>query len=327
MYQMSAEAGWMREVVTGDRKCSDPERMRIAYLPPHHLRHIKNRLYSKTQLQDFLSTHCQETTLTLENFSFSNFVLGLDLPWEEVRPARLSQKQVPGQSFSFPPPFPVLAPANCLPPANCLHCGQQLSQSEAAADQHVRLCLHSKNARLRSLLEGGDYSPAQHARPVKNRQSMPDKRTTPTEREGSSDRKVTKQDRQSLPNKTDTREDGQSKPDRTITKQHRQSLPDRTFTKQHRQSLLDKTVTKQNRQSLPGRTVTKQNGQSLSVKTVTKQDRQNLPDRTVTKQDRQSMSDSLQSSPSQRLRSLPDCISVSKLSLSSWPNAAYSLQY
>merc|ERR1719186_940529 len=120
MYQMSAEAGWMREVVTGDRKCSDPERMRIAYLPPHHLKHIKNRLYSKTQLQDFLSTHCQETTLTLENFSFSNFVLGLDMPWEVVRSAHLSQKQMAGQSFSFPPPFPVLAPANCLPPVNCL---------------------------------------------------------------------------------------------------------------------------------------------------------------------------------------------------------------
>merc|ERR1719186_770432 len=317
MYQMSAEAGWVREVVTGDRKCSDPERLRIAYLTPPHLRHLKNRLYSKTQLQDFLSTHCQETTLTLENFSFSNFVLGLDLPWEvvrpahlsqkQVRPARLSQKQVVGQSFSFPPPFPVLAPANCLPPANCLHCGQQLSQFEPAADQHVRLCLHSKNARLRSLLEGGDYSPAQHARPVKYRQSMPDKRTTQTEREGSSDRKVAKQDRQSLPNKTNTREDRQSKTDRTITKQHRQSLPDRTFTKQNQilpdrtvakqnQSLPDWTVTKQT-QSLPDKTVTKQNRQSLPDRTITKQDGQSLSVKTVTKQDGQSMSDSLKSSP------------------------------
>jgi len=55
--------------------------------------------------------------------------------------------------------------------APCLHCQQPLPLSEAAAAMHVRRCLHSKNARLRALLEGADYSPLQYKQIMPARES------------------------------------------------------------------------------------------------------------------------------------------------------------
>ena len=89
-YKQASEAGWIREVIIGDTKGLNLDRIRVNYLPPKHTRHIKKRLYRKTKLQEFLTAHCSDTNLSLENFSFSRQVLGLDLPWEIVRPATIS---------------------------------------------------------------------------------------------------------------------------------------------------------------------------------------------------------------------------------------------
>jgi len=192
LYKMAGEAGWVREVVKGDRK-SHTQKMRIAYLPPSHLRNIKNRLYSTVQLGVFLTTHCPDTSLTQDNFCFSAQVLGLDMPWEVVRQASLGRGVFPTKKRSrgvvsarkvvptgkkarhapaYSPTKATVPPAAATP---CLHCHQPLPLSEAAAALHVRRCLHSKNARLRAVLEGADYSPVQHARPLQFKQRMPGK--------------------------------------------------------------------------------------------------------------------------------------------------------
>ena len=77
LYKMAGKAGWMREVVKGDKK-SNSQKRRIAYLPPSHLRNIMNMLYNSVLLGVFLTTHCPDTTQ--DNFSFSAQVLGLDMP-------------------------------------------------------------------------------------------------------------------------------------------------------------------------------------------------------------------------------------------------------
>jgi len=220
MYKMAGEAGWVREVVKGDRK-GHTEKMRITYLPPRHLRNIKNRLYNTVQLDVFLTTHCPDTSLSQDNFSFSAKVLGLDMPWEVVRQASISRgvfptkklgrsifstrragptskKARPGPAQAHAhspthkaaPTVPTILLAQMARPANspteeavvatalaapCLHCLQPLPLSEGAAALHVRRCLHSKNARLRAVLEGADYSPLQHATPVQYKQRMPGK--------------------------------------------------------------------------------------------------------------------------------------------------------
>ena len=186
LYKMAGEAGWVREVVKGERK-SNSQKMRIAYLPPSQLRNIKNRLYSTVQLGVFLTTHCPDTSLTQDNFCFSAQVLGLDMPWEVVRQASLGRGVFPTKKRSrgvvsarkvvptgkkarhapaYSPTKATVPPAAATP---CLHCHQPLPLSEAAAALHVRRCLHSKNARLRAVLEGADYSPLQY------KQSMPAK--------------------------------------------------------------------------------------------------------------------------------------------------------
>jgi hypothetical protein len=177
MYKMAGEAGWVREVVKGDRK-GHTEKMRITYLPPRHLRNIKNRLYNVVQLDVFLTTHCPDTSLTHGNFSFSAKVLGLEMPWEVVRLAGLgrgvfptkklgrsifptrkagpiAKKARPGPTHVHSPtkkaastvPTSHLAqmarPANspteaAVPTAPCLHCLQPLPLSEGAAALHVR---------------------------------------------------------------------------------------------------------------------------------------------------------------------------------------------
>ena len=188
LYKMAGEAGWVREVVKGDRK-SHSEKIRIAYLPPSHLRKIKNRLYNTVQLDVFLTTHCPDTSLTPDNFCFSAQVLGLDMPWEVVRQASMgklgrgifpTRKAGPTVTAKKARPAPansriIKAAAPTAPATPCLHCLQPLPLSEGAAALHVRRCLHTKNARLRAVLEGADYSPVQHARPVQYKQSMPGK--------------------------------------------------------------------------------------------------------------------------------------------------------
>ena len=117
----------------------------------------------------------------------------MDMPWEVVRQASLgrgvfpskklgrsifpTRKAVPSAKEARPAHAhsPTKAAVHTAPAAPCLHCLKALPLSEAAATLHVRRCLHNKNARLRAVLEGADYSPVQHARPVQYKQSMPGK--------------------------------------------------------------------------------------------------------------------------------------------------------
>jgi len=181
-FKIPGEAGWVREVIKGDKKSSH-DKTRIAYQPPSALRHIRNRLYTLGQVGTFLSTYCPDTYLTQDNFSFTNQELGLDMPWEVVRHASLKRGKKMSEGLGTSKPIHSAQPASCpktavMPffssqPATCLHCGQPLPLGEEAAAQHVRRCLHAKNSRMRAVLEGVDYSPMQHARPVNYKQSMP----------------------------------------------------------------------------------------------------------------------------------------------------------
>jgi len=181
-FKIPGEAGWVREVIKGDKKSSH-DKTRIAYQPPSALRHIRNRLYTLGQVGTFLSTYCPDTYLTQDNFSFTNQELGLDMPWEVVRHASLKRGKKMSEGLGTSKPIHSAQPASCpktavMPffssqPATCLHCGQPLPLGEEAAAQHVRRCLHAKNSRMRAVLDGVDYSPMQHARPVKYKQSMP----------------------------------------------------------------------------------------------------------------------------------------------------------
>lgn len=120
LYRKAGQAGWIREVVTGDRRGNATDRMRVTYLPPKRLRHIKNRLYKKTDLQEFLTTHCTDTNLSVENFSFSNHVLGLGMACEIVRPATirldLAQEMMATHQLQQPEPVTRRNRSRSVPP-------------------------------------------------------------------------------------------------------------------------------------------------------------------------------------------------------------------
>eukprot|EP00092_Neocalanus_flemingeri_P037981 GFUD01041347.1.p1 GENE.GFUD01041347.1~~GFUD01041347.1.p1 ORF type:complete len:632 (-),score=146.28 GFUD01041347.1:108-2003(-) len=294
-FKQSAEAGWVREVVKGDKKCSEPgkDKVRVAYLPPLSMRHIKTRLYNRPQLQAFFSTNCPETEFVPENFSFSGHVLGLGMPWEVVRPAHLSldcvlgsaghptvpahrrSKSVPLRLPSLPVSIPSL-PVSIPSPASCLHCGLQLPQPGPMADQHVRQCLHSKNARLRTLLGCEDYSPAQYAMPVKCRQSMPEKT-------------VTQSGRQRMPEKTVTQSGRQSMQEKTVSQLGRESMLDKTVSQLCRVSVPEKTVSRWGRLSMPELTISQSGTQSMQEKIVSQSGRQSMLEKMVPPSGRQSM--------------------------------------
>jgi len=131
---IAGNSGWVREIIKGDRKSIDSNKIRIAYLPPKSLKCIRNRIYSTRQLTTFLESQCKNTNLTKDNFSFSPRVFGLGLPWEVVRHANIPKKE---------------------------------RRSEKRACQPV------DNKLMGSQLEGVNYSPMQHAMPLKPKQNMP----------------------------------------------------------------------------------------------------------------------------------------------------------
>jgi len=131
---IAGNSGWVREIIKGDRKSIDSNKIRIAYLPPKSLKCIRNRIYSTRQLTTFLESQCKNTNLTKDNFSFAPRVFGLGLPWEVVRHANITKKE---------------------------------TRSEKRACQPV------DNKLMGSQLEGVNYSPMQHAMPPKPKQNMP----------------------------------------------------------------------------------------------------------------------------------------------------------
>eukprot|EP00092_Neocalanus_flemingeri_P082908 GFUD01103985.1.p1 GENE.GFUD01103985.1~~GFUD01103985.1.p1 ORF type:complete len:609 (+),score=153.99 GFUD01103985.1:52-1878(+) len=344
-FKQSAEAGWVREVVKGDRKCSEPgkEKVRVAYLPPLSMRNIKTRLYNRPQLQAFFSTNCPETEFVQENFSFSGHVLGLGMPWEVVRPAHLSldyvlgsaghptvpahvarrhSKSVPLRLLSLPVSIPSL-PVSIPSPASCLHCGLQLPQPGPMADQHVRQCLHSKNARLRTLLGCEDYSPAQYAMPVKCRQSMPEKTVTQSGRQSMQEKTVSQSGRESMPEKTVSRWGRLSMPELTVSQSGTQSMQEKIVSQLGRQDMLEKMVPQSGRQSMPKKTdfqpgrqnmqekadsklgresmpekATSQSGRlRMPEKTVSRLGRESMPEKTISQSDRQCMPEKTATKP------------------------------
>eukprot|EP00092_Neocalanus_flemingeri_P037982 GFUD01041348.1.p1 GENE.GFUD01041348.1~~GFUD01041348.1.p1 ORF type:complete len:625 (+),score=166.02 GFUD01041348.1:48-1922(+) len=319
-FKQSAEAGWVREVVKGDKKCSEPgkDKVRVAYLPPLSMRHIKTRLYNRPQLQAFFSTNCPETEFVPENFSFSGHVLGLGMPWEVVRPAHLSldyvlgsagHPTVPAHRRSKSVPVSIPSPPVSIPsPASCLHCGLQLPQSGPMADQHVRQCLHSKNARLRTLLGCEDYSPAQYAMPVKCRQSMPEKT-------------VTQSGRQSMPEKTVPQSGRQSMQEKTVSQSGRESMLDKRVSQLCRESVPEKTVSRWGRLSMPELTVSQSGTQSMQEKIVSQSGRQTMLEEMGPQSGRQSMPKKTDFQPGrQNLQEKTD----SKLGRQSMPEKAAS---
>jgi len=85
-YMVSAKCGWTREVMKGDFHLVS-NRISVSYIPPYHLRKIKQRILNKEQLVAFLLDNCPNSHLTLSNFSFVPLVLGLGKPWEIIRSA------------------------------------------------------------------------------------------------------------------------------------------------------------------------------------------------------------------------------------------------
>ena len=133
---IASNSGWVREVIKGDKKSIDSNKIRISYLPPKSLRCIRNRIFNTRQLTSFLESHCRNTSLSKENFSFSPRVFGLGLPGEVVRHAFTTKNKV-----------------------------KSLSDSG--------ICQPMKNNKGSQQQEGVNYSPMQYAMPLKPKQNMP----------------------------------------------------------------------------------------------------------------------------------------------------------
>jgi len=156
----AGESGWVREVIKGGKKSDDVNKIRIAYLPPKSLRNgTWKRMFNTQQLTQFLASFNNPTNLTKGNFSFTARVLGLGLPFEVFRHANIPKQRIAPEPKRTKKQSLVRVP--------------DVEHAEAAISSDK--CLKTKIKRLGS--DDVQYIPIEHAKPLKPKQNLPERIT------------------------------------------------------------------------------------------------------------------------------------------------------